>query len=287
MHAASAHQGAPIKRHGRGHLRPASVVGVWHPEAVTRRPSPTQALARPARLLRTALVATLLAAPVAGLAACTRSASSTQGASSPAAPDAATQLKNAKQVLDGASAVHFTLSSDSSPKGTTALVAGEGDVVRPDRFSGTLDVLVAGQKVRVKIVSVAGTVYAQLFSSTWSKVQPSQFGLNDPGTFMAPRGGLADLLSTATNARSTGEKRRGTEVLRLVSADIPGETVARVLTTKDPARAVPAVFGIDSATGQLREATMTGPFFDTATTNTYTVVLERYGQQVDIRAPIG
>jgi lipoprotein LprG len=253
---------------------------------VTRRRSTSQALASPALLLRAAVAAALLAAP-AGLAACTRSASSSQAASSSAAVDPATQLKNAKQVLDAASSVHFTLSSDSSPKGATALVSGEGDVVRPDRFSGTLDVLVAGQKVRVKIISVTGTVYAQLFSATWSKVQPSQFGLNDPGTFMAPQGGLADLLSTATNATSAGEKRRGSEVLKLVSADVPGETVARVLTTKDPDRAVPAVFGIDSATGQLREATMTGPFFDTATTNTYTVVLDRYGQQVDIRAPIG
>ncbi len=272
---------------GASTCAPACVGGVWHPEAVTRRPSPSQAPAPPVRLLRAALAAALLAVPAAGLAACTRSASSAQGPSGPTVPDAATQLKNAKQVLDAASAVHFTLSSDSTPKGTTALVAGEGDVARPDRFSGTLDVLVAGQKVRVKIVSVTGTVYAQLFSATWSKVQPSQFGLNDPGTFMAPQGGLADLLSTATNARATGEKRRGAEVLRLVSADIPGETVARVLTTKDPARAVPAVFGIDSATGQLREATMTGPFFATATNNTYTVVLERYGQPVDIRAPIG
>ena len=191
---------------------------------MTRASSTPPAPARPALLLRAALAAALLAAPAAGLAACTRSSSSSQATSSPTAPDPATQLKNAKQALDAASSVHFTLSSDSSPKGATALVAGEDDVVRPDRFSGTLDVLVAGQKVRVKIVSVTGTVYAQLFSATWSKVQPSQFGLNDPGTFMATEGGLADLLSTATNPRSTGEKRRGSEVLQLVTADVPGAT---------------------------------------------------------------
>jgi len=51
--------------------------------------------------------------------------------------------------------------------------------------------------------------------------------------------------------------------------------------------AVPAVFGVDTATGQLREATLTGPFFDASTTSTYTVVLDKYGEQVDIRAPIG
>jgi len=220
------------------------------------------------------------------LAGCTRS-SRPAGAGSTTGPDAAATLANAKKVLDAASGVDFTLSSDSTPKAATALVGGQGDVVRPDRFSGSLDVLVASQKVRVKVVSVSGTVYAQLFSSSWAKVDPAQFGLNDPGTFMAPQGGLADLLSTATNPKITGEKRRGSEVLRQVSADIPGSTVARVLTTKDASRAVPAVFGVDEASGQLREATLTGPFFDTSTTSTYTVLLEKYGEQVDIRAPIG
>src|SRR3954469_7328304 len=104
---------------------------------------------------------------------------------------------------------------------------------------------------------------------------------------MAPRGRPVYRRSTATIPRVTGEKRLGTEVLRLVSADIPGSTVARVLTTKDASRPVPAVFGVDEATGQLREATLTGPFFDPATTSTYTVLLDKYGEQVDIRAPIG
>ncbi|HYY12124.1 MAG TPA: LppX_LprAFG lipoprotein, partial [Kineosporiaceae bacterium] len=177
----------------------------------------------------------LAAALLAGLlAACTHASSSAAPSGAPAA-DAATTLAKAKSTLDAAGAVHFTLAAGGTPKASSALVGGEGDVARPDRFSGTLDVLLAGQKIRVKIISVSGTVYAQLFGAAWSKVDPKQFNLNDPGTFMAPQGGLADLLSTATNARFTGEKRRGSEVLKLVSADIPGSAVARVLTTKDPA----------------------------------------------------
>jgi hypothetical protein len=244
---------------------------------------------RPARLPFAAVlpVGVLLAGLLGGLlGGCTRTTGRPATSSSTGA-DAAATLANAKKVLDAATALHFTLTSDNAPKGATALVGGQGDVARPDRFSGSLDVLLASQKVRVKIVSVEKTVYAQLFSSSWAKVDPAQFGLNDPGTFMAPQGGLADLLSTATNPRVTGEKRLSTEVLRLVSADIPGSTVARVLTTKDASRPVPAVFGVDEATGQLREATLTGPFFDPATTSTYTVLLDKYGEQVDIRAPIG
>ena len=238
--------------------------------------------------LATGLVVVLVAGLPAGLlGACTRHTTPAAAGSSSSAPDAAATLATAKKTLDAASALHFTLTSTDSPKGAMALVGGQGDIARPDRFSGSLDVLLAGQKLRVKVVSVERTVYAQLFSSSWAKIDPAQFGLHDPGTFMAPQGGLSDLLSTATNPRLTGETRRGSEVLRMVAADVPGSTVARVLTTRDAARAVPAVFGVDTATGQLREATLTGPFFDAATTSTYTVVLEKYGEQVDIRAPIG
>ena len=251
---------------------------VWHAGPVTR----------PRRGLVAGLLVALVAALPAGLlGGCTGHTTPAAAAGSGSGPNAASTLATAKKALDAATALHFTLTSDDSPKGATAVAGGQGDIARPDSFSGSLDVLVAGQKLRVKVVSVQRTVYAQLFSSSWTKIDPAQFGLHDPGTFMAPQGGLGDLLSTAANPRLTGEKRRGSEVLRMVAADVPGSTVARVLTTRDAARAVPAVFGVDTATGQLREATLTGPFFDAATTSTYTVVLEKYGEQVDIRAPSG
>jgi lipoprotein LprG len=36
---------------------------------------------------------------------------------------------------------------------------------------------------------------------------------------------------------------------------------------------------------ELRRAVLTGPFFAPDTDSTYTLVLDRYGQQVDISAP--
>jgi hypothetical protein len=243
-------------------------------------------LAPPGR--RTAL-AVLTAAALLGpttLAACTKGG----GAPAPtgsATKDAAATLAEAKQKLDAAPALHFTVASQGTAGTTTALTGAEGDVARPDKFSGTLSAKAAGQTLNVKVVSVGGTVWAQLFGATWVKVNPAQFGLHDPGTLLAAKGGLGDLLADAQNPRFGGEKRRGQEVLREVDAQIPGATVARVLTTADASKPVPAVFGVDEATGQLREATLTGPFFSSARQSTYTVVLDRYGEQVDIRAPAG
>jgi lipoprotein LprG len=236
--------------------------------------------------LRTVLVAGLLAGPAAGaLAACTHA--STPAAASSSSADPASVLATAKKQLDAANAVHFTLTGPPTPAATSALLGGEGDIVRPDRFKGALDVVYGGLKAHVNVVSVSGTVYVQLLGSTWSKVQPEQIGLRDPAAFMAPQGGLADLLAKAQNPAFAGEKRRGSEVLREVRATIPGQTVKDVLTSVNPTQPVPAVFGVDERTGQLREATLTGPFFDPKATSTYTVVLDRYGEKVDISAPAG
>jgi hypothetical protein len=253
--------------------RTCSVTRVWHAGRVRR---PITSLA----LLATALT---LALATGGLAACTRSSPKASPTSS--APDPAEALARAKQALDAASAVHFSVSSPSTPAASTALLGGEGDIVRPDRFKGALDVLYSGLKAHVNVVSVSGTVYVQLLGSTWSKVRPEQIGLRDPAGFIAPHGGLADLLTTAQAPSFAGEKRRGSEVLREVRATVPGEAVRNVLTSVDPTRPVPAVFGVDEATGQLREATLTGPFFDATATSTYTVVLDRYGEKVEIGAP--
>jgi hypothetical protein len=233
------------------------------------------------RSLPTTVLALALA--TGGIVGCTRTPSHAAPASSTADPAAV--LAGAKRQLDAAAALHFTLSSPTTPATSTALLGGEGDIARPDRFKGALDVVASGFTTHVNVVSVSGTVYVQLLGSTWSKVRPEQIGLHDPATFIAPHGGLADLLTQAQNPSFAGEKRRGPEVLREVRATIPGETVRAVLTSVDPSQPVNAVFGIDEASGQLREATLTGPFFDAKTPSTYTVVLERYGEKVDIGAP--
>lgn len=253
---------------------------VWQAVGVRRLLLP----ARAARIRRTLLAAALVA-PVL-LAGCTRGGSAATPAGS-ASPDAAATLAAAEKALNATPAMHFTITTPSTPGAAAVLAGASGDVVRPDRFSGALDVALGGQRLNVKVVSVAGSVWAQLFGAGWAKVDPGRFGVHDPGTLLAPQGGLADLLTAATGATFAGEKRRGAEVLRQVDAQIPGAAVAKVLTTTDPSKPVPAVFGIDEATGQLREATLTGPFFSKEQQSTYTVVLENYGEQVDISAPAG
>jgi len=202
------------------------------------------------------------------------------------AESATSLLARAKTTLDKAPSAHFVLSSGGAPTTGTALVGGEGDIARPSSFEGTLKVLASGATVDLKVISVAGKVYAQLpFASAYSVVDPKAFGFGDPGALLDPDSGISQLLKGATSAKLGAEKRVGGEVVREVSAEIPGDLVQQILTSKDPSKPVKGQFSIASGSGQLRRAELTGPFFSATDDATFTLDLSKFGAHVSITAP--
>jgi lipoprotein LprG len=205
------------------------------------------------------------------------------GSSEVSAPDLLTQ---AKQTLDKASSAHFVLSSEGAPKTGTVLVGGEGDIARPASFGGTLKVLALGSTLDLEVVSINGTVWAQLpFTSSFSTIDPAQFGFGDPGALLDPDTGISQLLGKATRAKLGDEKRVDGEVVREVTAEIPGDLVEQILTSADPSQPVQARFSIASDSGELRRAELTGPFFTAEDDATYTLELSDFGADVEITAP--
>jgi lipoprotein LprG len=195
-------------------------------------------------------------------------------------------LARAKQTLDDASSAHFVLDSEGAPQTGTLLVGGEGDIARPASFEGTLQVLAMGSTLGLEVVSVDGTVFAQLpFTSGFSVVDPAQFGFGDPGALLDPETGISQLL-TATDSVELGEERRvDGEVVREVTAELPGDLVEQILTSEDPSQPVQARFSIASDSGELRRAELTGPFFTTGDDATFTLQLSDFGADVEITAP--
>ena len=166
------------------------------------------------------------------------------------------------------------------------LVGGEGDIARPASFDGTLKVRALGSTLDLAVVSVDGTVYAQLpFTSTYSVVDPAQFGFGDPGALLDPDTGISQLLAKAESVELGEESRVDGEVVREVSAELPGDLVEQILTSADPSTAVDARFSIASESGELRRAVLTGPFFDADEDATFTLDLSDFGADVEISAP--
>jgi lipoprotein LprG len=219
-----------------------------------------------------------LVAAVVVLAGCSSGGSS--------GTSAADLLAKAKKTLDAADSAHFVLTSDGAPNTGTLLVGGTGDIKRPSSFQGTLKVQTSGTTADLKVVSVGGTVYAQLpFLPTYSVIDPAQFGFGDPGALLDPDTGISQLLAKADNAENGDEKRVDGEVVQEVTADLPGQLVADLLTSQDPSQTVKADFLIATDSGELRRAELTGPFFTAEDDGTYTLELSDFGADVQITAP--
>jgi hypothetical protein len=231
----------------------------------------------PLRRSGLALLAALAVLAVPALAGCSG------GAETESASDL---LARAKKTLDDTPSAHFVLDSKGAPTGGTALAGGQGDIARPASFQGTLRVVALGSTLDLKVVSVDGTVYAQLpFTSTFSVVDPAQFGFGDPGALLDPDSGISQLLAEARSAKLGEERRVGGEVVREVTAELPGDLVEQVLTSKDPSQPVQARFSIASDSGELRRAELTGPFFAAEDDATFTLELSDFGADVTITAP--
>lgn len=255
------HGGAEVYRRGpytRAELRPA-----------------TEDADIPARLA-TRLVA--LGAILTALAGC--------GSGRQYESNARSVLLEAKRVIDNAPAVHFHLTS-SNAQGTGTLITGaDGDAHRPDGFRGTLTVVQSGFNVTVHIISAQGYFYVQLpFTSSYEPTDPAKYGFGNPATLLDANLGLSTLLTSASTATMGDRDRLNGEELYEVKVTLPGDRVAALLTSADKSQPVDGVIGVDVDTHQIRRVVLTGPFFDKAQKSTFTLVLDKYGENVSITPP--
>ena len=178
-----------------------------------------------------ALVLALLLVAAPALAACS-------GGSEESAPDL---LAHAEHTWKRSQVAHFVSRSSGAPDTGTVLTGGEGEIARPP-VPGDAEGPDRGLPARPEGDLGERTVYAQLpFTTTYSVVDPAQFGFGDPGALLDPDTGISQLLAQAESAKLGEEKRVGGEVVREVTAQIPGELVEQILTSKDPSKPVDAL----------------------------------------------
>ncbi|HZS13452.1 MAG TPA: LppX_LprAFG lipoprotein [Candidatus Dormibacteraeota bacterium] len=195
-------------------------------------------------------------------------------------------LLEGKRVLDNAPAVHFALSSSNATGSGTLITGADGDAHRPDGFRGTLTVVQSGFNVTVHIISAQGYFYVQLpFTSSYQPTDPSKYGFGNPATLLDPNQGLSSLLTSALSATMANRDLLNGEQLYEVDVTLPGDKVAALLTSADKTQAVSGVIGVDVDTHQIRRVVLTGPFFDAHNKSTYTLILDKYGENVSITPP--
>lgn len=203
----------------------------------------------------------------------------------PSEPTAAERLAAAKTKLDAASSMHLSLTSRNLPEQVSGVVSADGWGTHAPAFKGTFQVKVKGVAADSEIVAVDGAVYAKLpFVSIFAKVDPATLGAPDPATLFDRTTGLSSLLTATRNPTIGTKTRRGTEVVLPISGTLEGKAVADLLKVGGADSTYQVTYGLTDPAGELRSVEITGPFFGSAT-STYTLVLDRYGEPVDIKKP--
>ncbi|WP_162605623.1 LppX_LprAFG lipoprotein [Jiangella ureilytica] len=224
-----------------------------------------------------------LAVAVLALTACSDDGDGGGGEETAADPQA--QLDTAADLLNEASSVKFVVEGDDLPDDGTVVVGGEGVAVPPSSFEGEIRIRAGALPATIKVVSVDGTLWAQLpLTSGFDEVDADELGFGDPGLLIDPDHGVSQLLTSGTEVTAADQVRVDGEVYDQVEAVLPGELVGEVLTIADPSAEVDVVWAMDES-GHLRQATLTGPFYDGGDDQTYTVRLDEYDEPAEISAP--
>lgn len=225
------------------------------------------------------------AASLAALAALTTSLAACSGGGQESEETPEDVLATAKAALDETSGVTLSLTTQELPDGVDGVLEATGVATRAPAFDGDLVVLVNGLEVDVPVVSVDSTVWARLpFTRSFSRVNPADYGAPDPAGLMEPEGGLSSWLTAATDVEEGDRVRDGEVVLSSYTATLPGRVVDAVIPSADEDATFPATFRIDQD-GRLRAVDVSGPFYGPKGAVDYTVSLDDYGTDQDIRAP--
>jgi lipoprotein LprG len=195
------------------------------------------------------------------------------------------RLAAAKTALDETSGVQIQLLTEALPQGVSGLVSAQGVATHDPAFEGTIKVSAGGITADAEVVAVDGVVHAKLpFTTKFVEIDPADYGAPDPADLMSTQDGLSSLLTAARGVETGKQVRDGDQVLSEIVGTVPGSAVRAVIPSASQDADFDATFTLDDA-DRVTRVVLTGPFYPDADDVTYTVDLEKYGVEKDIRAP--
>ncbi|GAA0586493.1 LppX_LprAFG lipoprotein [Kribbella sandramycini] len=202
--------------------------------------------------------------------------------------DAVAQLTAAKKAIDEASSVHIVLTGRDLPDSAQTLASGDGVATHAPAFKGKLTIRTGGSPIDSEVVAVDKKVYAKLpFTGSFIELTPDQlagFGAPDPAILLDPATGLTAVLPALKDPKVKGETRDDAKVLTEITGAVTGKSLQGIFPKAPADQDFPSTFKLDKDSKQLVAATISGPFYDGATSS-YDITFDRYGEQVEITKP--
>ena len=198
----------------------------------------------------------------------------------------AEQLTAAKVAFDAAKTVQLDLSSRDVPPRENGVTAAKGagviDPVEP-KFQGTITGTVDSIAATIDVIAIGETAYLKLFTPEYEETDLATLNAPNPALFFDPATGISSLLTQTTDATAAGQTRSGQDVLDRIDGSLPGAPIEELFHLGDGTGTYAVSYGLTDA-GELRTATLTGPFFP-GVEATYLLTLTDYGAPVEITRP--
>ena len=229
--------------------------------------------------MRTRLLALLAAALL--LAGC-------QGGSDDKKADASElqkRLSAARTTIDEAETVDVSLTTPSLPDGVTGLLSATGQGNHTPAFEGKVKVVTGGSTLSAEVVSAKGVLKAKTsFSPIYLKIDPASLKAPDPAALLDTETGVTRILNQTKGLKDGGESRDGSDVLTTITGTLPGSVVSTIIPSADESATFDVEYRLTDG-DELRDATISGPFYPDGGDVTYMVTLTTSDQPVTIKVP--
>lgn len=219
------------------------------------------------------------------LGGCSGSSDSSDGGTAGDTSKLAARLADAKTTIDDAETVSISLSTKNLPDDVTGLLSATGQGNHSPAFTGKVTVVTGGASLGADVIATGGKVYAKTgFLPDFTAIDPATLKAPDPADLLRTDGGITDILLKTDDLAEDGQSRDGKDVLTTIKGTLPGSLVQTIIPSAAADKTFTVVYRLDDDDA-LRDATLTGQFYPTATKVTYTVALETSDAPVTIEAP--
>ncbi len=229
--------------------------------------------------MRTRLLALLAAAVL--LAGC-------QGDSEPKKADTSElqkRLSAARALIDEAETINVSLATKALPDGVTGLLSASGQGNHSPAFKGKVKVVTGGSTLSADVVSAEGTLKAKTsFSPLYLEIDPASLKAPDPAALLDAESGVTRILDQTKSLKGGDKSRDGSDVLTTISGTLPGSIVSTIIPSADEKATFAVKYRLTDK-DELRDATLSGPFYPEGGDVTYTVKLTTSDVPVTIKVP--
>lgn len=195
------------------------------------------------------------------------------------------RLTEARAKIDKAETINLTLSAKTLPDGLSGLMSASGKGNHSPAFQGTVKVVTGGAAVSAEVFATDGEVWAKpSFSPIPLKIDPATLKAPDPALLFEPETGFSQVLVETTELQEAGKSRDGKDVLTTVSGKIAGSVVRAILPSADTEASFTATYRLTDD-NELRDASITGPFYPDVADVTYDLTLSTSSKPFTVELP--